>query len=145
MLHSELVTSLQLDAKIVVVLVDNGGYQCIRSLQASCGGRSFGNEFRRRTASGELDGKLLAIDYAAAARSLGAVGLNAETESELAAALEEACAANRSVVIHVKVDAGAPIPSYAWWDVPVAETSAEPSVNDARRRWEEARAHRRVV
>ncbi|MFN8179813.1 MAG: 3D-(3,5/4)-trihydroxycyclohexane-1,2-dione acylhydrolase (decyclizing) [bacterium] len=144
MLHSELVTSLQLDAKIVVVLVDNGGYQCIRSLQRSCGGRSFGNEFRRRTASGELDGPLLSIDYAAAARSLGAIGLSAATEGELVAALDVARSVTRSVVIHVKVDLGAPIPSYAWWDVPVAETSAEPSVNDARRRWEEARAHQRV-
>jgi 3D-(3,5/4)-trihydroxycyclohexane-1,2-dione acylhydrolase (decyclizing) len=144
MLHAELLTSLQLDAKIVVVLLDNGGYQCIHGLQRSCGGRSFGNEFRRRGAAGELDGDVLRIDYAAAARSLGAIGLLAVDEGALASALEEARAATRSVVIHVPVEPGPAIPSYAWWDVPVAETSREEAVVDARRRWEAARARRRL-
>lgn len=144
MLHGELVTSLQLGAKIVVVLVDNGGYQCIHGLQRSCGARSFGNEFRRRGPSGELDGDFLAIDYAAAARSLGAVGLSASTEEELTAALREARSAPRSAVIHVSVEAGPPIPGYAWWDVPVAETSVEVAVNDARQRWEESRTRQRA-
>jgi 3D-(3,5/4)-trihydroxycyclohexane-1,2-dione acylhydrolase (decyclizing) len=145
MLHGELLTSLQLGAKIVVVLIDNGGYQCIHGLQRSLGSRSFGNEFRRRGPSGELDGGLLEIDYAAAARSLGAVGMRAQTEEELTGALREARGATRSAVIHVRVEAGAPVPSYAWWDVPVAEASAEPAVSEARARWEEGRTHQRVV
>ena len=143
MMHTELVTSLQEDAKLIVVLVDNGGYRCIHGLQAACGGRAFGNEFRRRGVSGELDGDLLKIDYAAMARALGATGLRADTPGEVTKALAAARAAERSVVIHVRVEAGAPLPSSAWWDVPVAEVSEEADVMDARRRWTEAATTRR--
>ncbi len=142
MLHAELVTSLQEGAKITVVLFDNGGYRCIHALQESCGGRPFGNEFRRR-ADGELAGDLLEIDYAAAARALGAVGLRADTPDALAAALADARAADRSVVVHVRTEAGPPVPSSAWWDVPVAEASGDAAVVAARRRWTEAAAARR--
>ncbi len=144
MLHSELVTSLQESAKIVVVLVDNGGYQCIHGLQKHCGGRSFGNEFRRRDGDGELSGDVLVIDYAAMARSSGALAHRVETEAELAEALTSARAADRSVVIHVLVDAGPPIPSFAWWDVPVAEVSASGDVMAARSRYAAARERQRL-
>jgi len=123
MLHSELVTSLQEGLKITVVLIDNGGFQCIHGLQRQCGGRSFGNEFRRRR-NGRLDGELLAVDYAANAASLGAAAMRAESEAELGRALEDARRETRSVLIHVPVEPGAPVPSYAWWDVPAAEPAA---------------------
>ena len=71
------------------------------------------------------------------------MGLRADTPGELARALDEARAAERSVVIHVRVEAAAALPSSAWWDVPVAEVSEEAGVQDARRRWTEAAATRR--
>jgi 3D-(3,5/4)-trihydroxycyclohexane-1,2-dione acylhydrolase (decyclizing) len=145
MLHSELVTSLQENAKIIVVLVDNGGYQCIHALQQQCGGRSFGNEFKRRDGAGELTGDRLEIDYAGVARSLGAAAHRAETEAELTAALKAACEEERSVVVHVPVEAGPPVPSYAWWDVPVAEVSATAGVELARERSRQAREGRRFL
>jgi 3D-(3,5/4)-trihydroxycyclohexane-1,2-dione acylhydrolase (decyclizing) len=145
MLHSELVTSLQENEKIVVVLVDNGGYQCIHGLQKHCGGRSFGNEFRRRDGDGELSGDVLAIDYAASARSLGALAHRVETEAQLAESLVFARAAERSFVIHVVVEPGPAIPSYAWWDVPVAEVSASTDVAAARARYTRAREMQRFL
>jgi 3D-(3,5/4)-trihydroxycyclohexane-1,2-dione acylhydrolase (decyclizing) len=39
MMANELVTSVQEGRKIVVVLTDNHGYQCIHNLQRGCGGR----------------------------------------------------------------------------------------------------------
>jgi 3D-(3,5/4)-trihydroxycyclohexane-1,2-dione acylhydrolase (decyclizing) len=144
MMHSELVTSLQEGIKITVILVDNGGYQCIHGLQRACGGQSFGNEFRRRIpGNGRLAGETLEIDYAANARSLGALGMRAESEGELVSALGAAREASRSVLIHVPVEPGAPIPSYAWWDVPMSEESASASVREARKRYDEARAAQR--
>jgi len=142
MLHTELVTALQEDLKITIVLLDNGGYQCIHGLQRACGGNSFGNEFRRRSqANGRLEGERLEIDFAQNARSLGAVGLRAENEDELVAALAAASSEKRSVLIHVPVEPS-PLPGFAWWDVPVAEASDETSVQDERRRYEEARRKR---
>jgi 3D-(3,5/4)-trihydroxycyclohexane-1,2-dione acylhydrolase (decyclizing) len=142
MLHGELVTSLQEDRKITVVLIDNGGYQCIHGLQRHCGGRSFGNEFRLRR-GGRLEGELLSIDYAANAASLGAAAFRAETEAELADAIAAARAETRSVLLHVPVEVGPPIPSWAWWEVPMADGSNVPGVREARERWAEARGEQR--
>ena len=142
MLHTELVTSLQEDLKIILVLIDNGGYQCIHSLQRACGGRSFGNEFRRRDHhTRRLDGDFLSIDFAQNARSLGAAAFRVESETELVQALSVARAEPRSVLLHVLVEPS-PVPGFAWWDVPVAEVSDRPQVQEERRRYEEARRRR---
>jgi 3D-(3,5/4)-trihydroxycyclohexane-1,2-dione acylhydrolase (decyclizing) len=142
MLHTELVTALQEECKITIVLLDNGGYQCIHALQKACGGRSFGNEFRRRdTDSTRLEGEALSIDFAANARSLGAVAWRTETESSLVQALEAARGETRSVLLHVPIDPAA-VPGFAWWDVPMAEGSTLESVQVQRRRYEEERRKR---
>ena len=141
MLHSELVTAVQEQLKIVVVLCDNGGYQCIHGLQRGCGGRSFGNEFRRRNDSG-LDGAVLAIDYAANARSLGVTAWRVTTASELRAALAAAAAEPGPCLIHAVVVPRA-VPASAWWDVPSAAVSQQAEVMDARRRYDTARAEQR--
>ena len=142
MLHTELVTALQEDLKITVVLLDNGGYQCIHGLQRACGSRSFGNEFRRRDPESQrLEGECVAVDFAANARSLGAVGLRAETAAELQTALATARAERRSVLVHVPVETRA-LPGFAWWDVPVAEVSGQEDVREERRRYEAARRKR---
>src|SRR3954447_6985498 len=49
MLNHEIVTAIQEKAKLTVVLNDNGAFGCIHGLQKACGGRSFGNEFRKRS------------------------------------------------------------------------------------------------
>ncbi len=141
MLHSELVTSLQEGLKITVVLVDNGGYQCIHGLQRACGGESFGNEFRRRNGSRRLEGELLRIDFANNARSLGLTAYRANSERELVAALRAARADTRSALVHVRVEP-APVPGFAWWDVPMSEVSDLETVRTERARYEEARAKR---
>lgn len=142
MLHTELLTSLQEGLAITLVLVDNGGYQCIHGLQQACGGRSFGNEFRQRNAgSKRLDGKPLSIDFVQNAASFGAKAIRAETATELAAALAMARSESRSTLIHVPVEPG-PLPGFAWWDVPMSEVSEVPSVQEERQRYEEARRKR---
>jgi 3D-(3,5/4)-trihydroxycyclohexane-1,2-dione acylhydrolase (decyclizing) len=141
MMHSEIVTSLQENAKLVIVLFDNGGYQCIHGLQHACGGRSFGNEFRRRDHGG-LHGGLLEVDFAANARSLGAAAYRADDEAGLRAALAGARRETRTTLVHVPVEAQ-PVPGTAWWDVPVAEVSEHEAVRQARARWHEARARQR--
>jgi 3D-(3,5/4)-trihydroxycyclohexane-1,2-dione acylhydrolase (decyclizing) len=48
------------------------------------------------------------------------------------------------VVVHVEVDRYAGVPSYeSWWDVPVAEVSADESVRSAREEYERARRAQR--
>jgi 3D-(3,5/4)-trihydroxycyclohexane-1,2-dione acylhydrolase (decyclizing) len=139
MLHTEIVTSLEEGMKLTIVVVDNGGFQVIRRLQMSTGSPPYGNELRYRDPrTGILDGPYIPIDFAANAESLGAVGLRATSEAELRDALERAKQETRTVVIHVPVQKHASVPGFdSWWDVPVAEVSTVPSVNEAREEYVE--------
>ncbi|MGI9253675.1 MAG: 3D-(3,5/4)-trihydroxycyclohexane-1,2-dione acylhydrolase (decyclizing) [Thermomicrobiales bacterium] len=144
MLHTEIVTSLQEGVKLVIVLIDNGGFQCIKGLQMGCGSPAFGNELRARNPeTGVLDGPYMQIDFAKNAESLGAIAYKATSESELRSALEKAKQANRTVLIEVKIDPARGVPGFeSWWDVPVAEVSGRPGVQQAREGYEERTAGR---
>ncbi|MGG4034586.1 3D-(3,5/4)-trihydroxycyclohexane-1,2-dione acylhydrolase (decyclizing) [Paenibacillus cisolokensis] len=132
MLHSELVTSLQEGRKITVLLLDNGGYQCIHNLQRANGSEGFGNEFRERGADGQLSGDCLTIDYAAHASALGAKTFRARTAEELRAALNAAKAETRSVLVDIKVLPGTGTDNYeSWWRVDVAEVAESEKVHAA--------------
>ena len=136
MMSQEIVTAIQEDAKLIVILVDNSGYRSIGSLSQSLGGGGFGTEFRFRGATGEFDGAVLPVDLMMNAASLGAVVLRANNLSELRLSLEEARRQLRTVVIVASTDPKIMSPSYGWWDVPVAELSSSEAVRLARREYE---------
>ena len=138
MLSAELTTSVQEGRRLTVVLLDNHGFQCIKNLSGVCGGHNEFNSFRfRDPATGRLSGSNLPIDFAANAASLGAHVLRADSAAELAAALRDARAADRTTVIVVEVDPSVAVPDYgSWWDVPVAEVSTSESVREARRAYD---------
>jgi 3D-(3,5/4)-trihydroxycyclohexane-1,2-dione acylhydrolase (decyclizing) len=146
MLHTEIVTSIQEGYKLIIVLLDNHGFQCIRGLQESAGSPAFGNELRfREAATDRLEGPYLPIDFVANARSLGAEAFSADSAEALREALQRACTVDRTVLIYVPVDPNARVPSYeGWWDVPVAEVSAEAGVQAARTVYQEAKARQRL-
>ena len=89
--------------------------------------------------SGTFTGDVLPIDYAANAASLGATVLTADSTEGLASALAESRGIEGvPVVIVVEVEPEPSVPSYdSWWDVPVAEVSESPDVQEARREYEE--------
>jgi 3D-(3,5/4)-trihydroxycyclohexane-1,2-dione acylhydrolase (decyclizing) len=138
---SEIVTALQEHIKVIVVLVDNKGFASIGGLSRSLGMGGFGTSYRERSsASGQLDGQLLKVDYAASVRSLGAHAITAGSIKELKAALEEAKKSDRLTVIVVETQIGVGVPGYdSWWDVAVAEVSQSEDVRKARAQYVEAR------
>jgi 3D-(3,5/4)-trihydroxycyclohexane-1,2-dione acylhydrolase (decyclizing) len=139
MLHTEIATAVQEGLKITIVLTDNHGYGCIHNLQHACGGRSFGNEFRRRIrASGRLEGAPVPVDFAANARSLGATVFTVGTEAELRQALAAARREPNTCLIYVPVTPGSVMQGFSWWDVPPAAVSGLPSVRAARARYDRA-------
>src|SRR5438132_2792076 len=78
MMPTEIVTAVQEGVKIIIVLVDNHGFASIGGLSQGVGSGGFGTHYCRRSAStGQLDGERVAVDFAANARSLGAVALPA--------------------------------------------------------------------
>ena len=146
MMPSEIVTAVQEDAKLVIVLVDNRGFASIGALSRSLGTDGFGTLYRHRR-----DGSLgtdsadshayLPVDLAANAESLGARVIRAVTVDELRDALRVARDETRTTVIAVAADRYEGVPSYdSWWDVPVAETAESAGVRAARRDYEAARA-----
>ena len=149
MLSSELVTAIQEDVKLTVVLVDNHGFNSIGSLSRSLGTDGFGTLYRhRRDGSLGVDSERrddhLPLDFVANAGSLGARAVRAGSISELRAALEDAKVESGTTVIVVEVDRYEGVPSYeSWWDVAVAEVSDEPSVRAAREAYDAARANER--
>ncbi len=134
MMSQELVTSIQEHRKLIIVLLDNHGYGCIRGLAASCGSHGFGNDFRYRTDDGTIDsGDFLPIDFGANAASLGAHVIRASDRASLEAALTEAKTTDRTTVITLEVARDVAVPGYeSWWDVPVAEVSQSEKVRTAR-------------
>jgi 3D-(3,5/4)-trihydroxycyclohexane-1,2-dione acylhydrolase (decyclizing) len=118
MLHSELITSLQMEHKINVMLFDNAGFGCINNLQMSHGMGSFATEFRY---GNKPDGDLMAIDYAKVAEGYGAVSYRVKTIKELADALEDARLQKRSTLIDIKVLPKTMTDGYeSWWNTGAA-------------------------
>ena len=127
-----------------MVVMDNAGFHCIGNLQRSQGIGRFGNEWKARDSSGRLEGASVEVDYAKNGESWGALGLRARTPEELAAAVKEALASSRSVVIDVKVSPGTMTPGYEnWWRVGTAQVSENPEVEKAARAMAEETAKAR--
>ena len=132
MLHSELVTSIQENKKINVLLFDNAGFGCINNLQMSNGIGNLATEFRKRDDNGELLGDLMYIDFAKSASGYGVKTYTATTLEELEAALIDSKKQTVSTLIDIKVLPKSMTDGYgAWWHVGIASTSAKESVNTA--------------
>jgi 3D-(3,5/4)-trihydroxycyclohexane-1,2-dione acylhydrolase (decyclizing) len=138
MMASEIVTAVAEGLSLVIVLVDNHGYASIGALSESLGTGRFGTQ-----RAGGHDGAL-GVDLAANAASLGAHVVRARTVADLRAALQRVSAEDGVHVVHVECSqqTGAP-PGGAWWDVPVAQVSAAPSVQAARTAYERSRRRQR--
>lgn len=144
MAPTEIVTSVQEGVKIIIVLVNNFGFASIGGLSRALGSSGFGTQYRYRSASGSLDGEKIRVDYAANARSLGAHVIQSKTLAEFKAALQEAKSIDRTTVVVVETDPSVGVPNYeSWWDVAVAEVSEIDGVQQARKKYDEARKKQR--
>ncbi len=147
MMNSEIVTSIQENYKLIIVLLDNNGFKSIGSLSRSLGQHGFGTRYaypRNGILPGdetEEDVQTLPVDLAANARSLGAHVIECRTYEDFVAAFETARSADRTTVIYIQNDRYESVPGYeSWWDVEVAEVSTMPQVRAARTAWEAMRA-----
>ena len=132
MLHSELVTSIQENKKINVLLFDNSGFGCINNLQMSNGIGNLATEFRKRDENGNLLGEIFPIDFAKCASGYGVKTYTATTLEELEAALIDSKKQDVSTLIDIKVLPKSMTDGYgAWWHVGIASTSSKEAVNTA--------------
>ncbi|WP_328995150.1 3D-(3,5/4)-trihydroxycyclohexane-1,2-dione acylhydrolase (decyclizing) [Kribbella sp. NBC_01245] len=140
MMSTELVTAVQENVKVIVVLVQNHGFASIGALSESLGSQRFGTAYRRRSGDGRLDGDYLPVDLAANARSLGVDVIEVDDRAGLEKAVATAKAAEGPVMIHVRTDPLVHAPdSESWWDVPVSEVAELDSTRAARTSYEESK------
>jgi 3D-(3,5/4)-trihydroxycyclohexane-1,2-dione acylhydrolase (decyclizing) len=134
MMNSEIATSVMIGLKLTIVVLDNRGFGCINRLQMATGGANFNNLLK--DARHEV---LPDIDFAMHAASMGAWTRKVASVGELETALDEARGIERTTVLVIDTD---PLISTDagghWWDVAVPEVSVRPSVNAARKTYEDA-------
>jgi 3D-(3,5/4)-trihydroxycyclohexane-1,2-dione acylhydrolase (decyclizing) len=144
---TEIVTAVQENIPIKVVILQNHGYASIGGLSETVGAERFGTAYRYRTPDGRYTGAPLPVDLAANAASLGMRVIRAKTVCDLREALAQARAADVPTCVYVETEtadtvSGAP-PAQAWWDVPVAATATRPSAVKAREEYDRQVAARR--
>jgi 3D-(3,5/4)-trihydroxycyclohexane-1,2-dione acylhydrolase (decyclizing) len=132
MMAQEIITSVQEGYKLTIILINNNGYASIGGLSLSLGTNGFGTHYKyRNEKSGQLNGKHLPVDLATNAESLGAIVLRTKTLDDFKHALAQAKTNDRTTVIYIETDRNERVGGYAWWDVPVAETSSAASVKQS--------------
>jgi 3D-(3,5/4)-trihydroxycyclohexane-1,2-dione acylhydrolase (decyclizing) len=124
MMHTELVTALQYDKKINVLLFDNAGYGSINNLQMEHGLNSQGTELNNARK------QVMQIDYAKIAEAYGAVSYKVNNLEDLATALTAAKEQPLSTLIEIKV-----LPKTmsndaigSWWRTGVSQISTSSKV-----------------
>jgi 3D-(3,5/4)-trihydroxycyclohexane-1,2-dione acylhydrolase (decyclizing) len=153
MAPTELVTAAQEGLAITVVIPENRGYQVIHRLQMLRSGREFGNEFRYRKDTLDLDadatqsrleGDYLEVDLVKVAEGLGARAVRATTADEVRAALAATRDHRGPVVIVVPAIPHADLPGAGvWWDVAPAEVAEQEAVARLRAEYEDGLATQR--
>ena len=137
MLHSELITSVQIGKKINVMLFDNASFGCINNLEVGQGNACICTEknmLEEGVTNGIHKGKVIQVDYAAIGAAYGCKTYTVKTMDELKAAIEDAKKQTVSTVIDMKVLPKTMSAGYEnWWRVGVAEVSTKPEVQAARK------------
>ncbi len=146
MMPSEIITSLQENYKITIILIDNKGFASIGGLSKSIGSEGFGTKYAYRDPeSGYLEGEGLPVDLAMNAESLGAKVFRASDIASLNDALVRAKNEEKTTVIYIETVPERKMAGYgyAWWDVPVASVSESEAVQKAYRDYSENRKKQR--
>lgn len=146
MMHTEIVSAVAEDVKVIIVLVQNHGYASIGHLSEDVGSQRFGTQYRYQDKPGNNfeSTERLPVDLATNAESLGIRVIRVEpgpnSIADLAAAVADAKASEHATLIHINSDPLLYSPDGGgWWDVPVAEVSTLESTQAARRDYVEKR------
>lgn len=124
--HSELVTAVQENIKVNIMLFDNSGFGCINNLQMENGNGTFHTEFR------DSNNQIMNIDYATVASGYGVKTYRANTREDLIEALKDAKEQTGPVLIEMKVLPKTMTDGYdGWWNVGVPEISTNKLVEAA--------------
>ena len=141
LMNSDIYSACLTGKKLIVLVLDNGGFAVINKLQNNTGNESFNNLIADCPTVGEP----FAVDFEAHARAMGAHAETVANPAALADAFARAKASTRTCVIVMKVDPyeGWTTQGHAWWEVGTPQVSSSARVTKAHDDWEAGRAGQR--
>lgn len=141
MLNSDIYSSVLSQKKMIVLVLDNGGFAVINKLQNNTGNESFNNLLEDCPTIPEAFG----VDFTAHAASMGATAEKVANPAELAEAFKRAKTSDKTYVIVMDVDPyeGWTTEGHAWWEVGTPHITEDDSVREAHIEWEASRVKQR--
>ena len=141
MLNSDIYSSVLSQMKLIVLVLDNGGFAVINKLQNNTGNDSFNNLIADCPTIAEPFG----VDFTAHAAAVGATTEKVSNPAELAEAFRRAKASDKTYVIVMDVDPyeGWTTEGHAWWEVGTPHISENENVRQANADWESTREKQR--
>ncbi len=141
LMNSDIYSSVLTGKKLIVLVLDNGGFAVINKLQNNTGNESFNNLFADTPTVDDP----FAVDFAAHAAAMGANAEKVDNPTELAEAFKRAKAADKTSVIVMNVDAyeGWTTEGHTWWEVGTPHITEHDKVRAAHEDWESSRVKQR--
>ncbi|WP_322890884.1 MULTISPECIES: 3D-(3,5/4)-trihydroxycyclohexane-1,2-dione acylhydrolase (decyclizing) [unclassified Yoonia] len=126
LMNSDIYSSVLTQKKLIVLVLDNGGFAVINKLQNNTGQDSFNNLI----ADCPTIPAPFAVDFEAHARAMGADAVTVANPAELGEAFLRAKASPKTCVIVMQVDPydGWTTQGHAWWEVGTPQVSETASV-----------------
>jgi 3D-(3,5/4)-trihydroxycyclohexane-1,2-dione acylhydrolase (decyclizing) len=140
-MNSDIYSSVLSQKKLIILVLDNGGFAVINKLQNNTGNESFNNLI----ADSPTIPEAFAVDFEAHAASMGAISVTVANPAELADAFVHAKASAKTYVICMKVDAyeGWTEQGHTWWEVGTPDVTKNPKVAAAHKEIEASRSKQR--
>lgn len=141
LMNSDIYSSVLSRKKLIIFVLDNGGFAVINKLQNNTGNESFNNLISDSPTIPDA----FAVDFEAHAASMGAIAETVDNPAELGDAFKRAKAADRTTVICMKVDAyeGWTTEGHTWWEVGTPHVTEHEKVAAAHKDIEASRTKQR--
>lgn len=141
LMNSDIYSSVLSGKKLIILVLDNGGFAVINKLQNNTGNESFNNLLADCPTIDEP----FAVDFEAHAAAMGAIAETVSSPAQLGEAFKRAKASKKTHVIVMKVDAydGWTTQGHTWWEVGTPHVSDNPKVKAAHEDWESTRSKQR--
>jgi 3D-(3,5/4)-trihydroxycyclohexane-1,2-dione acylhydrolase (decyclizing) len=141
LMNSDIYSSVLSGKKLIVLVLDNGGFAVINKLQNNTGNESFNNLYADCPTIAEP----FAVDFVAHASAMGATAEKVANPTELGEAFKRAQASDKTYVIVMDVDPyeGWTTEGHTWWEVGTPHVTEDESVRAAHLDWESSREKQR--
>ena len=141
LMNSDVYSSVLTRRKLIICVLDNGGFAVINKLQNNTGNESFNNLI----ADCPTVPDPFAVDFEAHAAAMGANAETVANPAEFAEAFKRAKAADKTSVIVMKVDAydGWTTQGHTWWEVGTPHVTDNPKVAEKHKEIEADRSKQR--